>query len=360
MQINRNNYEIFFLDYRENNLSPQQVAELMVFLEENPDLKNEFQEFDEITLDADSSKVFKGKNSLKKKQVVAFGQIDSHNYEQKMIASLEGNLSEKEMVEFKGFIGLNPDLKLEVKAFRSTFLVPDQNVTYIDKASLKKSPFWVTYRSTIYYAASIAASFLLLFGLYEFLYTPDKNVIVDGNLSAIKMQDYVDDKVPAALQKEIEFRTDIIYVNYDEKIFESESSKSVILIEPLRSRPVQYLNTIPENQQNIIAFREDVLKTQFNVDSENEVLMAANTEKEKSFLSSFIGNFTKKLMGRSNLKQDDKKSSFIEYTVQGYNLLTDKDVEVKREYDENGEVMAYNVIGDRIEFTTKKRKPGRE
>jgi len=55
MQINRNNYEAYFLDYRENNLSPEQVAELMIFLEQNPDLKASFEAYENIELATDKS-----------------------------------------------------------------------------------------------------------------------------------------------------------------------------------------------------------------------------------------------------------------------------------------------------------------
>ena len=41
--INRNNYEAFLLDYVEQNLTAELVAELMLFLEQNPDLKAELE-----------------------------------------------------------------------------------------------------------------------------------------------------------------------------------------------------------------------------------------------------------------------------------------------------------------------------
>ena len=42
MNINQNNYEAWFLDYYEKQLSAEQVAELFLFLEQHPLLKEEF------------------------------------------------------------------------------------------------------------------------------------------------------------------------------------------------------------------------------------------------------------------------------------------------------------------------------
>ena len=43
--LSRSNYEIYFLDYYEGNLTESQRRELMSFLEQNPDLKEEFDSF---------------------------------------------------------------------------------------------------------------------------------------------------------------------------------------------------------------------------------------------------------------------------------------------------------------------------
>jgi len=63
--INRSNYEVWFIDYADGQLSPDQVAEMLLFLEENPDLKNEFSLFEQVTLPVDTVE-FAFKKSLKK------------------------------------------------------------------------------------------------------------------------------------------------------------------------------------------------------------------------------------------------------------------------------------------------------
>ena len=46
MKIDNSNYEVWFIDWLDGNLSDQQGEELMLFLEMNPSRK---EEFDELT-----------------------------------------------------------------------------------------------------------------------------------------------------------------------------------------------------------------------------------------------------------------------------------------------------------------------
>ncbi len=63
--ITRDNYEIYFLDYLEGGLSTTLREELQLFLEENPDLKAEFEAFDVVKVPAESV-AYTGKTDLKK------------------------------------------------------------------------------------------------------------------------------------------------------------------------------------------------------------------------------------------------------------------------------------------------------
>ena len=50
MDINRQNFETYFIDYLDGRLDPGQVAELLSFLEKNPDLERELKEFENIQI----------------------------------------------------------------------------------------------------------------------------------------------------------------------------------------------------------------------------------------------------------------------------------------------------------------------
>ncbi|MCZ4408766.1 hypothetical protein O3Q51_08105 [Cryomorphaceae bacterium 1068] len=53
-KITRHNYEAFFLDYLEGNLSEELNTELQAFLSQNPDLASELEEFENVSLEPES------------------------------------------------------------------------------------------------------------------------------------------------------------------------------------------------------------------------------------------------------------------------------------------------------------------
>ena len=69
----------------------------------------------------------------------------------------------------------------------------------------------------------------------------------------------------------------------------------------------------------------------------------------KSFAGRFISSLVSKLVPPGN----SSGKSFLEYSVDGYNLLADREVEVEKQYDNNGNVVAYNVNGEILNFSRK-------
>jgi hypothetical protein len=63
----------------DGNLSPTQVAELLLFLEENPDIKEEFDSIDLVELPADEKLPSDFKNNLKmpveQKQLISIEKL---------------------------------------------------------------------------------------------------------------------------------------------------------------------------------------------------------------------------------------------------------------------------------------------
>jgi hypothetical protein len=138
MKINRNNYEEFFLDYYDGNLNPNQISELFLFINENPEIKKEFDSFENFSIVADENIVFENKESIKKKEIFPIGSIDSSNYEMFFIADIENDLTEKEAKDIKIFLEQNPHLNETYHLIKLTKLKPDTSVIFENKEKLKK------------------------------------------------------------------------------------------------------------------------------------------------------------------------------------------------------------------------------
>ncbi len=138
MKINRNNYEEFIIDYYDGTLNPDQVSELFHFLKLNPDIKEEFDSFEHFSIMADENLVFENKESLKKKDIIAFGSINASNYEKVFIADMERDLTEQESKEIIAFLDINPHLAETFHLFKLTKVKPDTSIVYENKENLKK------------------------------------------------------------------------------------------------------------------------------------------------------------------------------------------------------------------------------
>ncbi|MBI1192663.1 MAG: hypothetical protein GC205_05755 [Bacteroidetes bacterium] len=68
MDINRENYESWFLDYIEGSLTAGQISQVHHFVSENPDLQKEFSEWKQTLLKPDLTVVFHDKEQLKRRR----------------------------------------------------------------------------------------------------------------------------------------------------------------------------------------------------------------------------------------------------------------------------------------------------
>jgi len=168
MQINRNNYEAFFLDYTENTLNEKGRQELALFLNQNPDLQDEFFEFENVSLKPDTRIVFVPKTRLKKFEINPHLNIDQDNYDNWIIAYLEGELNGKEIVDFGEFRVKNPIVEKEITAYEKTFLKPKTTIVFRDKELLKRKAALRIGNSIVWYVTSLAAILIIAFGIYHF------------------------------------------------------------------------------------------------------------------------------------------------------------------------------------------------
>ena len=142
MDIGRHNCEAVFLDYYEKKLTPVEVAELLCFLEEHPDLKELFESYEEIQA-VDEIIHFEEKETLKKKYIpeeldrILNSDIDKNNCEYFFVANAEGILSAEKLQQLNVFLERYPEYKKEQELFLKCRLSPN-DVAFEGKENLKK------------------------------------------------------------------------------------------------------------------------------------------------------------------------------------------------------------------------------
>jgi hypothetical protein len=106
------------------------VAELLLFVEQHPELKEEFECFENITLDDLSSCTFEYKEELKKEVTVS-------NKDEYFIRLIEGTLSNQEEKLVNDFLKQHPQFLTELELYKKTRLIPEKHV-FGNKNELKK------------------------------------------------------------------------------------------------------------------------------------------------------------------------------------------------------------------------------
>ncbi len=303
----------------------------MVFLEVYPELKEELETFELVSVKPDDSIHLGNKNFLKRKDYVSTQSINSNNYEEWLVAEVEGDLSVKDKVELTAFLKKNPDALLELNIFRKTVLKPEL-VEYENKESLKKTGLFLLYSREIIYAVSIAASILLFFGIYfisDFspktrladtewnLELPSKQITklntIDLELMEIPTINHTE--VPANITAQL-VENEIASLDND-KISQINAIRHATFLQ-IEDTDIYYINLKYDAAFAMVEGRPDFLPE----------------SKKKSFVGRFLSASVSKIIPARN----PSGKSFIEYSVEGYNLLADREVEVEKQYDANGTV----------------------
>jgi len=185
MSISQYNYEAYFLDYHEGKLDSDATRELMDFLTLHPDLQEEFESFESVSLtDFDEIK-FENKESLKR----SVAPVNASNFDEIAVQHIEGTLNSNLTAELLTFVKHTPKYQRELETYKLTKLTPDTTIFFEDKNSLKRS----RRRPVIYYwsaAASvailIAAYFIINTGKQHPVAIASTNTVNDTSHNAIK------------------------------------------------------------------------------------------------------------------------------------------------------------------------------
>ncbi len=132
MKIDKSNYELFFMDYLDGKLSVEETAQVLEFLQENPELKEELEVVSEVHL-TDESVVFPNKIDLFKKE-----EDELSIFDMRLAAYLEGDISGEEKRKLEDEIESDKNKKLSFELMQKTQLIPDSSIVFQEKEALLK------------------------------------------------------------------------------------------------------------------------------------------------------------------------------------------------------------------------------
>lgn len=139
MNINRNNYEEYFLLYADKELSADEKSMVEMFVQQNPDLEAEFVMLQQSVIKPDNTVTLEDKSSLFKNEAEQQGlYIDQSNYEEKFLLYTDNELSLSEIEETEKFVLSNPSLQNEFALLQRVKYEPETSIVFPDKSLLYK------------------------------------------------------------------------------------------------------------------------------------------------------------------------------------------------------------------------------
>jgi hypothetical protein len=363
MEINKTNYEAYILDYYEGNLSAEKAAELMLFLEQNPSIKEEFEEFEsDITITPHKGIQFTNKENLKKPVLTQVGNITSENYEEYIIADLENELYQEERSQLEQFIKTNPEAGKDYSLYKHTFLKPDKSIVFPSKKELKQPvPLFGSKqtRKRVYHSLAIAASLAILIGL--FFFNHNKKATTSFYASRDKKPIELAKEVSSPQDKEAPKRKKVLK-NRDE--LNRKSAREEITLKPTE--------TLSAGKVFLASYEEKVVLKQSNyfqdkpiifLDNDiSEYLAESKVEDHTNGIEKVKNYFSVQLNNLFSPAQDKKKEApkidawdIADIGVAGLNRISKEKFELKKERAKDGSVEAFKFSAFNFEYTRQKK-----
>ncbi len=345
MNLNRQNYEVFLIDYLDGKLSPLESAELMAFLETNPDIKNELDGLRDVVL-IDEPLSFPNKSDLKKKPFLKNGIDNEFDY--LCIASIEGDDSLEEKKKLDTLTKVDPKKEAEFISFKKAKIIPDKSVVYNEKEYLKRAKVVPIRLSTLRLATGIAASIAIILTVYGvFNITKDAKHVdnISKNASPVVIEKKLETKV--AEQKPIEIRSsqEPQEIKPENKLVAYNKVEEVTpLISEPQNKPEkeEILNTINRIEPKIIS-------SPYLINDDRIALAIINPNHQSNYLASnnpiqlgYYNQYNTKEIGVFEI---------IQYGIKSFGRLIGKDVKLEADRDKNGKIKKINFETELIAFS---------
>lgn len=270
MDLNRNNYELYVIDYIEGNLSSDMEQQMRTFLSENPDISAEIDGVGEFALDSEPI------NSVDWSHLKKTDLDDEAIFEDVCIASVEKENSPEIDKQLEDYLEMHPEKSHDYYLYQSTILKPETSIQFFGKEGLKKKSFKIS--PLVYIAASIISVAIILF-------VSGNRTKVPTSLLASVEPIQVELEVPALKIEKNEFKTILPVQQFDEKLYIEENiaqleARNEIYLRPMVSKQVAV--EFVEYQPLFALAEMPIENTLIEIESAKEELFAANENQNSS------------------------------------------------------------------------------
>ncbi|OQY95662.1 MAG: hypothetical protein B6D37_04205 [Sphingobacteriales bacterium UTBCD1] len=178
MNINRHNYEEYFILYMDNELSSEECRQVELFIQQNPDLKDEMDVLLQSKLIPEPGIFFENKEELL--HSTENTTINISNYEEWLVLYLDNELTAGEKAEADKFIETHPAIKNELGILSKVKLQPEEDLVFPGKESLYRRTERARIISMHYWRVAAAAILIIGIGISTIFILNNKQTFVSG------------------------------------------------------------------------------------------------------------------------------------------------------------------------------------
>ena len=145
MNINRDNYEEYFVLYIDKELNATDRALVEAFIEQNPDLKGELEMLQQTILPLDEPVTFMNKESLFRKESSQTESAQSNefinelNCEEYFVLYADNELNNKDNALVEEFVYSHPQYQEHFELIQQVKFQPEKNIVFPNKSLLYRS-----------------------------------------------------------------------------------------------------------------------------------------------------------------------------------------------------------------------------
>ena len=171
MNITRHNYEEYFVLYLDNELGSEDHRRVELFVQENPDLKEELDWLLQSRVVADACVVFNNKEQLMKTSGI--DSINANNYQEWLLFYTDNELSAEQKIMVEQFVATHPAIKAELDILQKTIFHPDEEIVFPGKKILYRKEEKVRVVAIRWWKIAVAAALLIAISTTAFIVFKD-------------------------------------------------------------------------------------------------------------------------------------------------------------------------------------------
>jgi hypothetical protein len=352
----RTNYEIWLIDYLDGKLDPGQVKQLTSFLNNNPDIQEEFKEITQYCLNPGDN-TFRYKNNLKK----SVSDISESEFEYLCVAALENDLSDSQVTELNDILAENPE-KRETHKLIQTLKLSAPVAGYMNKSKLIKLTAGQKIIRFSVAALSVAATIAIMISIFSISDKKNTSVALENsnltNAVVANTAKIATNIAPVEEKKTINFP---LNNNLSLKKTLSEKMESSNTGKPMTDSSVNN-SVIRPVIISKVDFRQKVNIVEKSFEG---TLVAINTPPvsipgtdEKPGYNRFIAKIFREKILKSNDPQQGQLKPFeiADAGIIGLNKLFGWQMSLKKNKDEKGEVKSFYFNSKLLKFNVPVKK----